>query len=547
MVKKEEFRKAAKLAVQNLIKHGDTDIFPLTFEGHAIYDSPEVFADLICEYDENFDDYLAMHPPTNTNALIPVSYYGFRWGTQIDPIWNAHFLSCVIAIARKMEDARIRTDENTVFSYRYQPDEATGDLFNRDLSWHAFMMRSLDLSNNYEYVTACDISEFYPRLNHHRLENALLQVAGETPYPKRIMAFLGNFSNTRSFGLPIGGPAARILSEITINQIDRLLQAKRIPFARFADDFHIFAGSREQAYRHTIFISEKLFENQGLSLQKSKTRIMTTSEFRATCPVQPPLDASNADEEGKVAADKHEQSRRLLSFSLRFDPYSPTAEEDYEKLKKEVREFDILGLLKEELAKSRVHIALSRKIVSAVHYLEGRTKDDAVLSVVDNSDVLYPIFSSALIMMDKIFNELQDESKSKLVAKIIDLIKSDSHVLRVDVHLCFALRVLQHTNTEETQQLLKELYESRKSDIVGRDIILIMARWGDWYWLSDLRNRYRQLSSPEKRALLVASYALKDEGKHWRDHIKRELNPFEKFILTWAGERTGKGKRDFPL
>ena len=547
MVKKEEFRAAAKLAVQNLIKHGDTDIFPLTFEGHAIYDSPDKFVDLICEYEANFDDYLAQYPPSNTNALIPVSYYGFRWGTQMDPIWNAHFLSCVIALAHKMEAARIKLDAETVYSYRFQPDETSGDLFNRDLSWHAFMMRSLEHCAAYEFVTTCDISEFYPRLNHHRLENALLQVAGDTPYPKRIMAFLGNFSNTRSFGLPIGGPAARILSEITINQIDRLLQSKKIPFVRFADDFHLFAGSREEAYRNTIFISEKLFENQGLSLQKSKTRIMTTSEFRATSPVQPPLDATEADAEGKAVADLHDRSRRLLSFSLRFDPYSPTAEEDYEQLKKEVKNFDILGLLKEELAKSRVHIALSRKIVSAIHYLEGKTKDDAVLSVIENSEVLYPIFSSALIMMDRVFDDLGGEAKTRLVAKMIELIKSESHVLRVDVHLCFALRVLQHSNTEETQQLLKEIYDARRSDIVCRDIILVMALRGEWYWLSDLRNRYRQLSDPEKRALLVASYTLKDEGKHWRDHIKKELNPFEKFILSWAGERVGKGKSEFSL
>ena len=35
MVTKVEFKKAAKLAVQNVIKHGDTDIFPFPFENHA--------------------------------------------------------------------------------------------------------------------------------------------------------------------------------------------------------------------------------------------------------------------------------------------------------------------------------------------------------------------------------------------------------------------------------------------------------------------------------------------------------------------------------
>jgi hypothetical protein len=546
MVKKEAFARAAKIAVQNIIKHGDTDIFPLPFESHAFFDRQNDLVNLICEYDQNFDDHLARFPPSNVNALTPVSYYGFRWATQLDPMWNAHFLSCVIAISDKIEEARIPAEDKTVFSYRVKLNKDTGDLFDRDFSWQAFMFASLEKAERHEYVVACDVSEFYPRLGHHRLENALQQIAGDTEYPKRIMAFLANFSNTRSFGLPIGGPAARMLSELTINQIDRLLRGAKIEFTRFADDFHLFAKTREEAYRYTIFLSEKLFENQGLSLQKSKTRIMTTAEFKATSPITKQVE-EDVEEEGKRAADAHERTRQLLSFSLRFDPYSPTAEEDYEKLKKEIRQFDILGLLKEELTKSRVHVALSRKIISAVRYLDGKAKDDAVLSIVNNSDILYPIFSSALIMMDKIYDELGEKTKEEISSRIVDLINSDSHVFRVDVHLSFALRVLQHSHNEDVQQLLKEIFDSRPSEIIRRDIILIMALWGDWYWLSDLRNRYRQLSAPEKRALLVASYSLKDEGRHWRDNIKKELNPFENFILSWAGERVNKEKKGFPL
>jgi hypothetical protein len=150
-------------------------------------------------------------------------------------------------------------------------------------------------------------------------------------------------------------------------------------------------------------------------------------------------------------------------------------------------------------------------------------------------------------MMDKVYDGLDDKTKQQVTREIVDLIKTDSHILRVDVHLCFALRVLQHAHTEEVQQLLKELYEVRASEIVRRDIILIMALWGDWYWLSDLRNRYRQLGASERRALLVASYSLKDEGRHWRSHIKKELNPFESFIQSWAGDRVTKEKKGFPL
>lgn len=534
MVSKADFKKAAELAVQNVIKHGDTDIFPFPFENHAFFDKESETVELVVEYDEKFDEYLNQFPPKNVSSLTPVTYSGFRWATQIDPIWNAHFLAAVIAIGKSIEQARISVDDGVVFSYRFEPNAETGDVFSREVGWLQFMRKSLELAEQHPFAVICDISEFYPRLGHHRLENALRQVAGQTPYPKRIMSFLSNYSNTNSFGLPIGGPAARLLSEITINQVDRLLQSKGIAFARFADDYHLFAETREDAYKSLIYLSEKLFINQGLTLQKSKTRIMTSTEFRATNPIK---DEKKLDEE--VAADPaidHSRSA-LMRFSLRFDPYSPTADDDYEALKAEVRKFDIIGMLKEELAKSRVHTSLARKIIAAIKFLTGKAKQDAVLSVMDNCDVLYPIFSSVLMMIDDQFDNLDEATQNKVLDKIRKLIEEDSHVFRVDMHMSFAIRVLAHSNTPEVQFLLQRLFDSRPSEIIRRDIILVMARWGEWYWLSDLKNRYRELSAPERRAFIASSFILKDEGKHWRDHMKKEFDPFEALILKWASEK----------
>jgi hypothetical protein len=192
------------------------------------------------------------------------------------------------------------------------------------------------------------------------------------------MKFLSNFSNTRSFVLPIGGPAARILSEITVNQIDRLLFHKGISFKRFADDYHIFASSREDAYNKLVFLSEKLFENQGLSIQKSKTRIMTSSEFRATNPLLIEQVEERAEKAGEEAAEIHSRTA-LMRFSLNFDPYSPTAEKDYQELKSEIKKFDILGMLRSELSKSRVHTALTRKIIAAIRHLDGRPREAGCL------------------------------------------------------------------------------------------------------------------------------------------------------------------------
>lgn len=438
--------------------------------------------------------------------------------------------------------------QNVVFSYRYAPDFDTGDLFDRDYTWANFMTRSLELSNDYEYVVICDIAEFYPRVNHHRLENALRHVDAKTDIPHRIMTFLANFTNTRSLGLPIGGPASRILSELTLNQIDRLLISSGIQFVRYADDYHLFAKDKNDAYQRLIFLSEKLFDNQALSLQKSKTRIVSSAEFRSTSPLQVD-DTGVAAEHDVDEADVEEilPPRSLFRFSIAFDPYSKTADEDYGRLKEQLKRFDIMGLLKSELQKTRIHAALSRKIVQAVRYLDDDIRDDAVRSILDNSEILYPIFSSVLILLDQIFDDLSAETQDFVVERIRDSITENSAIMRVDLHVAFAVRVLAHKGDEQTQGLLQALYQDRASPLIRRDVILALARWREWYWLSDLRNRFRGLSGPERRAFLVGSYTLRDEGRHWRDHMRDELTPFEGLIRDWAASKAENDSWEIPL
>jgi hypothetical protein len=273
---------------------------------------------------------------------------------------------------------------------------------------------------------------------------------------------------------------------------------------------------------------------------------MTVAEFRAINPLKQQADNQIIERQEDVASSR-DNSSQLLRFSLRFDPYSRTAQDDYEKLKNEIRKFDIIGLLKEELSKSRVRTALARKIVGAIRYLDDPIKDDAVLSILDNFEVLYPIFSSVLLMLQIVFPELQVPTQQAIISELQELIIAESHIFRVDVHLSYAIRVLANANTPETQSLLQKLYELRTSPLIRRDIILVLARWGEWYWLSDRKNRFRELSGPERRSFIVASYILKDEEDHWRKHIRAELNPFETFILKWAGEKAGQRNWSIPL
>ena len=532
-------------AISNVIHHGDTDIFPFPIENHVFFDKPRETAALLEDIHKHFEDYLNRYPPAHEAALTPVNYTGFRWATQLDPLWNLYFLALSLSIADQIEAARLPPTLTSVFSYRYKWNEATGDLFDNNYSWRAFMDCSLRHASEHKFVIVCDISEFYPRLNHHRLENALLQLSLSGDTPKRIMTFLSNFSNTNSFGLPIGGPAARILSELVLNQIDRLLRTENIVFCRYADDFHMFCDSYEDAYANLLFLSDKLLRNQGLQLQKSKTRIMSAAEFIATNPLQP--DVGKGDEGD--AASAQERATGLMKLSLRFDPYSPNRKEDYAALKKEIERFDIIGLLRDELLKSRVHIGLARKIIQAVRFLDPKERGDAIVVLMNNAELLYPIFSTVLTVAKNVFDEIPAESQIYTHQKVVDLIEKRSHVLRVDLNLTFALRLLSCRHSPEAEAVLAAVYKRSMaaSSLLRRDIILTMAKWKNWYWLSDLRASFRSLSPAERRAFIIASYALRDEGKHWRHHTSGEFSPFERLVQTWTSEKVNQVGWTIPL
>lgn len=56
-----------------------------------------------------------------------------------------------------------------------------------------------------------------------------------------------------------------------------------------------------------------------------------------------------------------QQEINFLKLRLFYDPYSATADHDYDELTKELNKFDIIGMLGKEISKSRINQALTRR------------------------------------------------------------------------------------------------------------------------------------------------------------------------------------------
>lgn len=519
---------AIAAALRNVAEHGDTDIFSFPFENLLFRDRPMEAAGLLKAIHAKPDHWLSVYPPETMRSLTQVGYAGFRWATLIDPFWNAYYLSLVLSIADKIESVRVPEVDNTVFSYRFQWQDAEAKIF-KDSTWMDFRNQCLELSNAYPVVVQTDISDFYPRIYHHRIENALQRLPNVGDQPKRIMDLLTQFSQNVSYGLPVGGPASRILAELSLDGVDKLLVRRGVRFCRYADDYAIFCTDKAEAYRTLVFLSEKL-ANEGLVLQKKKTRILTAQEFRETSQLLDPAEAANA-----LATEE----QKLLSISLRFDPYSPTAEEDYEELKGAIQEIDIIGILGREIAKTTIDSTVAKQAVQAILVLDPRQQHHAVSMLLDGDNVmtLAPVFVTVMRVVREIYAVSATDARSRFDKALCKLWSDQSPLLSVEVNLSYYIRALAGDQTQQKEEILIKIFEESANPMIRRLVILAMAKWSCHYWLSDAKVRYGAMSVFERRAFIIASYFLGDEGKHWRNHVKSSWTDAELLIRDWYSNR----------
>ena len=421
----------------------------------------------------------------------------------------------VIFLADEIERERIPVHDKTVFSYRYRWSDDKNTLFD-DITWNEYRRRTIERAEASAFVVLTDISDFYPRVYHHRLENALrrLPSRGETPdpndatrrisVPERIMKLLQVFSGNVSYGLPVGGPASRILAELSLVGVDNHLRSRRVSFCRYADDYCIFCDSREEAYTSLVLLSEKLF-NEGFVLNKKKTQILPASEYCDTWRLLDPA--------GELVTDE----AKLLGISIRFDPYSETAEEDYDALAAAVRQVDIIGILSREVAKTAIDMSVTKQAINAIRVLDGSSREGALktLLAADNLRVLSPVFVTLMRVVRGVYMDLSELGKAAVDECLIAIFEHHKDILSVEINVAYYLQALAMRHSDRKVEIMVEVYE-RPSPILRRIVIAAMVNWKCHFWLSDLKNKYHSLDEWQKRSMILASYTLGDEGEHWR-------------------------------
>ena len=506
-------------ALEHALKYGDTDVFSLPFEYAAIQHDWQFLRSWLEQ-----QNILEWQVRPHRTLLSPKAKYGFRVITQLDPLDFIIFAATVREIASDIEAFRVPINQNLVFSYRFAVD-SNGQLFDPNIGYRTFIEQTQFLleDDEVEFVAVTDIADFYSRIYHHRLDNALQCATSRQSHVRAIMHLLAGWNGTETFGIPVGNAISRLLAEITLSDVDEALLANEVRFIRFNDDYRIFARSYAEAYRHITFLAEILFRNHGLTLQPQKTDILKKEVFaHRYLPTPESLELDSLQE----------RFDRLISALKLADRYEKINYNDLTTEQKElVDSLNLFVLFNEQIeANNEPDLAIVRFVLRRMGQL-----GDAVLvdKILKNLDVLHPVFPDIIQYFSNLRN-LSAEKRSDIGAKVINLLEN-SIISELDYHRMWALDLFTRSTEWDNENRFFALLGSSRDMLSRRKLILAMGRSSKRHWFqSQWRSLFDEPHWPRRALLAGASCMAPDARKHWYRSVEARLDPLEKAVMKWA-------------
>ena len=130
------------------------------------------------------------------------------------------------------------------------------------------------------FVVDMDLSKFFDRVQHDVLMSRIRRKVSD----KRLLKLIGRYLRagvmvegvlqTSTEGTPQGGPLSPLLANILLDDLDKELERRGLPFVRYADDFVIFTRSLRSAQRVFASVSRYLTRHLHLVVNQEKSQVV---------------------------------------------------------------------------------------------------------------------------------------------------------------------------------------------------------------------------------------------------------------------------------
>ncbi|KIC37658.1 hypothetical protein RA27_21145 [Ruegeria sp. ANG-R] len=502
----------ADWTIEHLCKYGDTDIFPYPFELKFLKDFKDKISDEIAGTD--------LHQYNQISAiesLVPKNRYGFRVAHQLFPIDLLVFSSLVFEAAQQLEQYRDPAKNSRVFSYRFSPDSEFR-LFSADHRFKDWMSRVWALAafgeDEYSHVIKTDISDFYQRIYRHRIENIVETATGSKEIASLIERFMDSWRGKQSFGIPVGGNAARILAEAALSDIDQAMISEGYDFCRYVDDFVIFVKHEQDPDAAIAFLAGQLFTNEGLGLNNHKTRLFTQKEFFESYEV---VNAEDQDAAEEAAVEK------LFWAAYDDDGSNPEA---FEMLLQQ----DLRGQLEEEISKDFWDVSHIKVLLRALRLTKNK---DIPKYIRENLKQFLPFAKDVVLLIDELGID-GDSTFKDAGDEIVELLLSE-RLRPLEATRAWLLELFVRNRVDISAAQVRRL-DALPGTLDARQLCLIRGAMRDLGYFRQRKARVDELPVWTQPAFIFAAKCLpREEYRFWLNSIKDRVRfPLGSQFVSWC-------------
>ncbi|MGQ3740234.1 group II intron reverse transcriptase/maturase [Bacillus sp. Fil] len=163
------------------------------------------------------------------------------------------------------------------FSYGFRPKR----------SCEMAIVKSLEfLNDGYDWIVDIDLERFFDTVHHDKL----MRIISNTIYDGDVISLIrkylvsgvmvnGKYEET-PVGTPQGGNLSPLLRNIMLNELDKELESRGLPFVRYADGALIFVKSEKAASRVMKSIVRFIEKNLGLIVNTEKSKISRPEDLK---------------------------------------------------------------------------------------------------------------------------------------------------------------------------------------------------------------------------------------------------------------------------